>query len=160
MLGSSGSTTQYAEQSLIVPHFLAGCHEIESSPRGSGRPKLSTGEAWHRGGMASKWSIASEDSVLSIASTGSVLSIGSIGSALSIGSVGSIASAFSIGSAASAGSVMSAASAGSLMSAASAGEIHAAANSSGGRRALIQSLAFGAATGLILLAVRRRPVAG
>ncbi len=64
----------------------------------------------------SKWSIASEDSLLCIASRGSVLSIGSIGSALSIGSIGSFGSAFSVGSFVSAVSLLSAVSVLSVLS--------------------------------------------
>lgn len=76
--------------------------------------------------MTSKWSIASEDSVLSIASRGSALSIASVGSFLSIGSIGSVTSVLGIGSASSAASVLSAASCGSVMSAASLGSIMSA----------------------------------
>jgi hypothetical protein len=66
--------------------------------------------------VTSKWSIASQDSLLSIASHGSVLSIGSVASLLSVGSIGSVASVLGIGSASSAASAMSAASLGSVMS--------------------------------------------
>lgn len=87
----------------------------------AGRRASSRVHGYCAGMHRSKWSIASEGSLLSIASRGSVLSIGSVGSALSIGSVGSVASAFSIGSAASAGSLMSWLSLGSTMSAHSTG---------------------------------------
>lgn len=49
--------------------------------------------------VASRWSIASRNSLLSVGSCESVLSIGSVGSVLSIGSVGAFASFGSMGSA-------------------------------------------------------------
>ena len=66
--------------------------------------------------LPSRWSIASDGSVLSIASRGSVLSIGSVGSVLSIGSIGSFGSVLSIGSFLSVGSLLSAASLLSVLS--------------------------------------------
>jgi hypothetical protein len=83
------------------------------------------------GRVSSRWSIASERSLLSIASRGSVLSIGSVGSCLSIGSIGSVSSVLAVGSASSAASVMSAASCGSVMSAASLGSLMSASSRGG-----------------------------
>ncbi len=118
--------------------------------------------ARHTGDMSSKWSIASEDSILSIASRGSVLSIGSVGSVGSIGSVGSALSVCSLGSALGAGSAMSFVGLGSVMSFASFGSVMSsrAAGSVMGSARRGPAGRWAAAQGLVITALAATAVLG
>lgn len=130
-----------------MPRLLQSCADRRRS-RSLGRAA-----ARHTDGMVSKWSIASEDSLLSIASYGSTLSIGSVGSVASVGSIGSALSACSVASALGAGAAMSFRAVGSVMSTGDSGRVMGGARPGSAVR-------WAAAQGLLIATVAAAAVLG